>query len=73
MMRSSTKICDRIKLVGKDKEPLDLSQERYFNIYQQSMGKWAEGMAQNADNSKYGFVDIEGTTLQPYGTPYSVA
>lgn len=59
-----------MRLVAQDKEPLDLSQEKYKDIFVKSMQTWAQGMANNADGSKYGFVDIEGTTLQPFGTPY---
>ncbi|KUI61518.1 Putative 12-oxophytodienoate reductase 4 [Cytospora mali] len=62
----------QIRLVGKDKEPLDLSQDKHMEIFTASMQKWAEGMAKNEDGSKYGFVDIEGVELQPYGTAYVV-
>ncbi|KAK2031598.1 NADH:flavin oxidoreductase/NADH oxidase [Colletotrichum zoysiae] len=63
----------QMRLVGQDKEPLDVSQEKYKEVFEKSMGKWAQGMADNGDNSKYGYIDIEGTTLQPYGTPYAAA
>lgn len=35
-----------------------------------SMQKWSDGMANNKDGSKYGYIDIEGVDLQDYGTPY---
>ncbi|KAI6781136.1 oxidoreductase [Emericellopsis cladophorae] len=63
----------QIKLVGKDKQPLDLSREDHLQQFNESMNKWAEGMADNADQSKYGFVDIDGVQLEPYGTPYAAA
>ncbi|KAI8308325.1 NADH-dependent flavin oxidoreductase nadA [Colletotrichum sp. SAR11_59] len=63
----------QIRLVGKDKEPLDVSQENYKEVFEKSLQKWAQGMAENSDGSKYGYIDIEGTTLQPFGTPYAAA
>ncbi|KAK7741825.1 hypothetical protein SLS53_004889 [Cytospora paraplurivora] len=60
----------QIKLVGRDKEPLDMSQEKYSNIYLQSLEKGLKSLADNKDGSKYGFIDIEGVELQPYGTAY---
>lgn len=35
------------------------------------MEKWQNQMANDKDGSKYGYIDIEGLDLQPYGTPYS--
>ncbi|KAK1993276.1 NADH:flavin oxidoreductase/NADH oxidase [Colletotrichum falcatum] len=63
----------QMRLVGQDKEPLDISQEKYKEVFEKSMGKWSEKMADNSDNSAFGFIEIEGTTLQPYGTPYAAA
>jgi len=63
----------QIRLVGRDKEPLDLSREDHLKIFKDSMGTWGESMQDNADNSKYGFVDIEGIDLGSYGTPYAAA
>ncbi|KAF3766862.1 FMN-linked oxidoreductase [Cryphonectria parasitica EP155] len=60
----------QIRLVGNDKEPLDLSQEKQLEVFMQSLQQWSEIMANNKDGSKYGFVDIEGLELQPFGTPY---
>ncbi|KXJ94725.1 hypothetical protein Micbo1qcDRAFT_193824 [Microdochium bolleyi] len=63
----------QMRLVGKDKEPLDLSREDHVNVFKQSMGKWGEGMKNNSDGSMYGFVDVEGFDLGSYGTPYAAA
>lgn len=60
----------RIRLVGKDKQPLDMSQDKYKNAFMESVGKWSEMMASNKDGSKYGYVDIGGVDLQTFGTPY---
>lgn len=60
-----------MKLVSRDREPLDMSQEKYSNIFLQSLEKGAKALADNEDGSKYGFIDIEGVELQPYGTAYA--
>ncbi|KAJ1335139.1 2,4-dienoyl-CoA reductase (NADPH2) [Microdochium nivale] len=61
----------QMRLVGRDKEPLDLSRQDHFDLYKQLMAKWAQDMQNNPDNSKYGFLDVEGIDLHPYGTPYA--
>ncbi|KAI0890837.1 hypothetical protein F4806DRAFT_347314 [Annulohypoxylon nitens] len=60
----------QIRLVGKDKEPLDLSREDHRDAFLKSLEKWKQEMSENKDKNKFGFVDIEGLELQPYGTPY---
>lgn len=47
-----------------------MSQDKYKDDFMKSMQKWADMMANNKDGSKYGYIDIEGVDLQPYGTPY---
>lgn len=64
---------DRIRLVGNDKEPLDLSREDHKKVFDESMGKWGQKMANNEDNSKFGYVDIFGVKLEPFGTSYGAA
>lgn len=59
-----------MRLVGNDKQPLDMSQDAHVEAFKNSMAKWGQEMAENKDGSKYGFPDIEGVDLQPYGTPY---
>ncbi|KLU82497.1 hypothetical protein MAPG_01569 [Magnaporthiopsis poae ATCC 64411] len=61
-----------MKMVANDKEPLDLTDDRHMAIFFASMGKFMQEMADNADNSKYGFADPVGIEVQPYGTPYSL-
>lgn len=65
--------CARIRLVGKDKQPLDLSREDHLKAFQDSMTQWGQGMTQNKDNFKFGFVDIQGVRLEPYGASYASA
>ncbi|KAI1407919.1 hypothetical protein F5Y13DRAFT_173774 [Hypoxylon sp. FL1857] len=63
----------QIRLVGKDKQPLDLSKDKYKDIFFKSMQRWAQTMSEDKDSSKFGFVDIEDIKLEPYGTPYGLA
>lgn len=72
---SSTQQTDlfRIRLVGKDKQPLDLSREDHKKVFEESMQKWGEAMANNEDQSKYGYIDIGGTKLEPFGEAYAAA
>ncbi|RYP19696.1 hypothetical protein DL765_003211 [Monosporascus sp. GIB2] len=63
----------QIKLVGHDKQPLDLTREDHLQVFQNSMGLWAQKMAADKDGSMCGFVDIEGIKLEPYGTAYGAA
>lgn len=62
-----------MQLVGQDKQPLDLTREDHMQVFQKSMETWAQEMAANSDNTKYGYVDIKDFELQPYGTPYTEA
>jgi len=63
----------QIRLVGKDKQPLDLSREDHKKIFDQSMQQWGAMMADNSDGSKYGYVDINGIKLEPFGAAYAAA
>lgn len=45
--------------MGQGKEPVDMSEERGTQAFMRSMQKWAESLANNNDNSKFGYADIE--------------
>lgn len=60
-----------MRLVGQDKQPLDLTQDAHLDAFMASVDKWGRAMADNKDGSKYGYPDVEGVELQPYGTPYA--
>ncbi|KAI0476592.1 hypothetical protein GGR56DRAFT_643464 [Xylariaceae sp. FL0804] len=60
----------QMKMVGQDRQPLDFSQERLKDAFMNSMQQWQKSMGENKDNSKYGYIDVEGTKFEPYGTPY---
>ncbi|KAM0276748.1 hypothetical protein ACHAQH_006459 [Verticillium albo-atrum] len=57
-------------LVGKDKEPVDLSREDHMRAFEDSIGKWLRSMSDNKDRAKYRGIELLGVELQPYGTPY---
>jgi hypothetical protein len=59
--------------VGRDKEPLDLTQDKYVDVFKKSMEQWSKEMGENKDGSKFGYIDIQGLELQPYGTAYASA
>ncbi|KAI0886457.1 uncharacterized protein GGS22DRAFT_160869 [Annulohypoxylon maeteangense] len=61
----------QMRLVGNDNEPLDFTRDDHREPFLKSMEKWVQEMSKNEDNSKFGFVDVEGVKLQPYGTPYA--
>lgn len=60
-----------MRLVGNDKEPLDLSRQDHKSAFDKSMAKWLEWIADNEDGSKYTGIDVEGVELQPYRQKYS--
>lgn len=57
----------QIRQVGKDEEPIDLSDEKNVEVLQQSLGEWQGKMKEDAATmSLYGFFDL------PQGQPYRV-
>ncbi|KAJ5626479.1 NADH:flavin oxidoreductase/NADH oxidase [Penicillium herquei] len=60
----------QMRLVGNDKQPLDLSQKKHMQVFHSTLQRFFGEMAQNADDFKYGFPDIIDFALNPYGTPY---
>ncbi|KAF2133830.1 FMN-linked oxidoreductase [Dothidotthia symphoricarpi CBS 119687] len=58
----------QIRQMGKDQQPIDLSDEKNFEAFQKDMGTWGKGMAEDKTGSKYGYVDIESVQAVPYGT-----
>ncbi|KAJ8131719.1 hypothetical protein O1611_g1903 [Lasiodiplodia mahajangana] len=60
----------QIRLVGKDKEPLDLGKPEHEDAFDKALGRFQSEMSNNRDRSKYGYMDIDGIKLEPYGTPY---
>ena len=57
----------RMRIIGKDKEPLDLSREKHGDVFMASMKKWALELACNEAVELF---DIEGVPLSSYVTAY---
>lgn len=56
----------QIRQVGKDHEPIDLSQPENVDAFMKDMGTWGEKLAK--DSANYGYIDIESAQAVPYGT-----
>ncbi|KAF1935775.1 FMN-linked oxidoreductase [Clathrospora elynae] len=58
----------QIRQLGKDQQPIDLSDEKNFEAFKKDMGTWGQGLAEDKTGSKYGYVDIESIPAVPYGS-----
>ncbi|KJX95408.1 nadh oxidase like protein [Zymoseptoria brevis] len=58
----------QIRQVGKDQEPIDLSQDDNVDAFMKDMGSWGEKMAKDSAMQNYGYVDIASAAAVPYGT-----
>ncbi|KAL1597835.1 hypothetical protein SLS60_008322 [Paraconiothyrium brasiliense] len=58
----------QIRQLGKDQQPIDLSDEKNIEAFQKDVGTWMQGFAEDKDGSKYGYVDIESVQAVPYGS-----
>ncbi|KAH7371969.1 hypothetical protein BKA66DRAFT_468947 [Pyrenochaeta sp. MPI-SDFR-AT-0127] len=57
----------QIRQLGKDQQPIDLSDEKNLEGFMKDVGTWSQGLAEDKDGSRYGFVDIESIPSVPYG------
>lgn len=57
----------QIRQVGKDQEPIDLSEEASVDAFMKDMGAWGEKMANDSEMKNYGYIDLTATPV-PYGT-----
>ena len=60
----------QIRMIGKDQEPLDLSQEQNEQAFMKDMGHWSDVMAKDTGMYSSGYVDIESAKANPYGIAY---
>ncbi|KAK7192620.1 hypothetical protein DPSP01_006561 [Paraphaeosphaeria sporulosa] len=58
----------QIRQLGKDQQPIDLSDEKNLEAFQKDVGTWLQGFAEDKDNRKYGYVDINSVEAVPYGS-----
>ena len=59
-----------IRMVGRDQEPVDLSQEALLNAFFKDMGDWRDKMAEDTGMYSHGFVDVNSIQPKPYGEAY---
>lgn len=57
-------------MIGKDLEPVDLSREEVERGFMKDMDAWAEGMANDTENCRYKYAEIESVKINPYGVAY---
>ncbi|KAL8769648.1 MAG: hypothetical protein Q9209_004445 [Squamulea sp. 1 TL-2023] len=60
----------QMRMVGRDQEPIDLSQEKHEEAFNKDMGDWTSKMAHDTGMYSFGFVDIESIDPNPYGVVY---
>ncbi|KAL8960071.1 MAG: hypothetical protein Q9193_003167 [Seirophora villosa] len=60
----------QIRMVGRDQEPIDLSQAEMEEAFQKDMGDWTSKMAHDTGMYSFGYVDIESIKPHPYGEVY---
>lgn len=60
----------QMRMIGKDQEPIDCSQEQYAQALYKDMQKWSETMSGDKGLYAYGYIDIESEKTNPYGVAY---
>ncbi|KAL8917961.1 MAG: hypothetical protein Q9172_005612 [Xanthocarpia lactea] len=60
----------QMRMIGKDQEPIDLSQEKYEEVFKKDMGDWTSKTAHDTGMYSFGYVDIESIKPNPYGVAY---
>jgi len=60
----------QIRQVGKDQEPIDLSNQENVDVFNESMGEWGAAMQEDAAKmNMYGYIDLNSKFHPaPYGT-----
>jgi hypothetical protein len=58
----------QLKQVGKDQEPIDLSQQDNVDVLLKDTGLWYEKLGGDSAMELYGHVDIDSIDSVPYGT-----
>ena len=60
----------QIRMIGKDQEPLDFSQEQLQQAMLKDMENWGKTMSGDKGVYAYGYIDIESVKAHPYGVVY---
>ncbi|KAF2855111.1 NADH:flavin oxidoreductase/NADH oxidase-like protein [Plenodomus tracheiphilus IPT5] len=56
----------QIRQMGKDQQPIDLSDQKNYEAFQKDVAAWSKGRAEDKTGSKYGYVDIVSAPAVPY-------
>ncbi|KAK4546751.1 hypothetical protein LTR36_001483 [Oleoguttula mirabilis] len=56
----------QIRQIGKDQEPVDLSQGENVEAFMNDMGSWADKLSKDTEMVGYGYIDLSATPV-PYG------
>ncbi|KAK4635649.1 NADH-dependent flavin oxidoreductase nadA [Fulvia fulva] len=59
----------QIKQIGKNQEPIDMSQDSNVGAFMKDMGEWSEMLAKDSEMNNYGYIDLTSATPVPYGAP----
>jgi len=57
----------QIRQIGKDEEPIDLSNEENVKAFMADMEKWGQKLGSDKEMKEYGYIDLS-QKAQPYGT-----
>ncbi|KAF1915733.1 hypothetical protein BDU57DRAFT_518856 [Ampelomyces quisqualis] len=58
----------QIRQLGKDHQPIDLSDEDNLKAFQKDVETWQKGLSEDKEGTKYGSVDISSVESMPYGS-----
>lgn len=56
----------QIRQIGKDQEPIDLSDDKNVEAFQKDMSTWGQALAEDSEKAKYGYIDITSAVPTPY-------
>jgi hypothetical protein len=63
-------VASRVRLVGEDNEPLDMTSEEHLKIFNALMDNWLELLEVDKEGNMSGWVEIDSKAIErpPYGT-----
>jgi hypothetical protein len=57
----------QIRQLGKDQEPIDLSDQKNVDAFMKDMEAWAKKLGEDKEMKEFGYIDLSQAT-KPYGT-----
>lgn len=58
----------QIRQLGKDQQPIDLSEQANLDAFMKDVETWQKGLAEDKEGKKFGYVDVESVPGVPYGS-----